>query len=228
MTGSGAACEITRRRFSWTLSLAVLAVPLTACAQSERVYRIGWLGTAPLEEQAKIRPGALVLWEAFIQGLREHGWVEHKNIVFEHRHSRAKIERYPLRSVSVRAASDLEPALAEIVRAKPQALLTLSDPLTLEHQRRIVAFATKHHLPLISEVAEFAEVGALMTYGASLPALFRRAAFYVDRILRGAQPDTLPVEQPTRFDLVINLQTAKALGLTIPPSVLLRADRVIQ
>jgi len=86
---------------------------------------------------------------------------------------------------------------------------------------------TKHRLPTISEVAEFAEVGGLMTYGASLPSLFRRAAFYVDQILRGTRPDALPVEQPTKFDLVINLKIAKTLGLTIPPSLLLRADRVI-
>jgi putative ABC transport system substrate-binding protein len=81
---------------------------------------------------------------------------------------------------------------------------------------------------LVSEVAEFAEAGGLMTYGASLPALFRRAAFYVDKILRGARPDTLPIEQPTKFDLVINLKTAKTLGITISPSVRLRADRLIE
>jgi len=311
---------------------------------AESVYRIGWLGTYPLEEQAKVRPGSVVNWKAFVQGLLEHGWIEKKNFVFEYRYSWGEVERYPrlaaelvalkpdvvvtaagdpaaqalktatktipivmmvsadpvgsglvtslrrpggnvtglsiqatdaagkrlellrgvlpkasrvavlwnatypskaiefretqlaaqslsitLQSVEVRSPRDFDGAFVAIVREKPDALITLSDgPLTLRHQREIVAFTKKHRLPMVSETAEFAEAGGLMTYGASLTALFRRAAFYVDKILKGAKPADLPVEQPTKFELVINLKTAKALGLTIPPTLLLQADQVIE
>lgn len=108
------------------------------------------------------------------------------------------------------------------------ALITLADALTLAHQRRIVEFATQHRLAMISEVKDFAKAGGLITYGPSLPDLFRRAATFVDKILKGAKPADLPVEQPTKFDLVINLKTAQALGLTIPPTLLFQADDVIR
>jgi len=133
-----------------------------------------------------------------------------------------------LHSVEVRGPDDFDGALAAIAKERPDALLVFAEPLTLNHQRRIVDFATQHRLPLMSSNKEFAEAGGLMTYGASLPALFRRAAYYVDRILKGTKPADLPVEQPTKFALVINLKTAKALGLTIAQSMLVRADEVIQ
>jgi putative ABC transport system substrate-binding protein len=133
-----------------------------------------------------------------------------------------------LYSAEVRGPNDFDSAFAVILRERPDALLTFSDPLTLNHQRRIVDFAARHRLPLMSEAKEFAEAGGLMTYGASLPALVRRAAYYVDRILKGSKPADLPVERPTKFELVLNLKTAKALGITMPPSLLLLADEVIQ
>jgi ABC-type uncharacterized transport system substrate-binding protein len=335
---------MSRGRLLWALAVALVAAPSAVDAQqAERVYRIGWLGNAPLEVQAKARPASAVAWHAFVQGLQEHGWIEKKNFVFEFRYSGAEIERYPrlaaelvalkpdviatgqgepairalktatttipivmavsadpvaaglvaslarpggnvtglsiqardaggkrlqllrealpkasrvavlwnaaypgkavefgetqraaqalkitLQSVQVRSARDFDAAFATIVRGKPDALVTLSEPLTLTHWRQIAEFVTEHRLPMISEIREFAEAGGLMSYGASLPALFRRAAFYVDRILRGTRPDALPIEQPTKFDLVINLKTARALAITIPPSLLLRADHVIE
>ena len=99
--------------------------------------------------------------------------------------------------------------------------------LTVE-RRRIVKSALAHRWPVIGGDSQLAEQGALLSYGAARLALYRRAAYYVDRILRGTKPGDLPIEQPTRFELVINLKTAKALGLAIPPSLLLRADRVIE
>jgi len=133
-----------------------------------------------------------------------------------------------LHTAEVRGPDDFDNAFAAIARERPDALITFSDALTLNHQRQIVDFATQYRLPLISEVREFAEAGGLMTYGASLPALIRRAAYYVDRILKGSKPADLPVERPTKFELVLNLTTAKALGITMPPSLLLLADEVIQ
>jgi putative ABC transport system substrate-binding protein len=128
----------------------------------------------------------------------------------------------------VRDSAEFDKAFAAILRARPKALVVFSDPLTLSHLRQIADFVTTNRLPMISEIEEFAAAGALITYGASLPDLFRRAALYVDKILKGAKPADLPVEQPTKFELVINLKTAKALGLTIPQSLLVRADQVIE
>jgi putative ABC transport system substrate-binding protein len=131
-------------------------------------------------------------------------------------------------SVEVRGSHDFDRAFATLSAARPDALLTLSDNLTVRHRQQIVDFATTQRLPMLSEVKEFAEAGGLMTYGGSLTAMNRRAATYVDKILKGAKPADLPVEQPMKFELVINLKTAKALGLTIPPTVLYQADEVIQ
>jgi putative ABC transport system substrate-binding protein len=131
-------------------------------------------------------------------------------------------------SNEVRAPKDFDRAFAAIVQERPSALITLSDPLTRGHKKQIADFAIKSRLPMIAELREFAEAGGLMTYGANLLDLCRRAATYVDKILKGAKPGDLPVEQPTNFELVINLKTARTLGLTIPQSVLVRADEVIQ
>jgi len=104
----------------------------------------------------------------------------------------------------------------------------LTDPLTFGQRRRILELAAKHKLPGMYEVREFVNEGGLVSYGPSLVAMMRRAAAYVDKILKGAKPADLPVERPTTFELVINIKTAKALGLTMPPSFLLRVDQVIE
>ena len=107
-------------------------------------------------------------------------------------------------------------------------MIVFSDPLTVSHRRQILELVAKLRLPMISELRQFAEAGAVISYGASLADLFRRAADHVDKILKGARPADLPVEQPTKFELVINLRTARALGLTVPPALLQRADQVIE
>jgi putative tryptophan/tyrosine transport system substrate-binding protein len=133
-----------------------------------------------------------------------------------------------LQSVEVRSPDGFESAFAAIVREHPDALLMTADTMLTLHALRIIDFAAKRRLPTMFQTRELVEAGGLMSYGASLPELFRRAATYVDRILKGAKPADLPVEQPTKFELVINLKTAKALGLTIPPALLQRAEEVIQ
>ena len=132
-----------------------------------------------------------------------------------------------LQSAELRDPGDLDKALADVARGRPDALVAFSETVLLRYRHRVIDFAKKHRLPLVSETSEFADAGALLTYGASLPDLFRRAATYVDKILKGAKPADLPVEQASKFELVVNIRTARALGLTIRPSLRLRADRII-
>jgi putative ABC transport system substrate-binding protein len=123
---------------------------------------------------------------------------------------------------------DFEGARGIAIREGAQALVVLSSPLFLPQRAQIAALAVKNRLPVIFLFREYAEAGGLMAYGVNLHDMYRRAAYYVDRILQGAAPADLPVEQPTKFELVINLKTAKALGMTMPPSLLVLADEVIQ
>jgi len=136
--------------------------------------------------------------------------------------------RVEIKSLEARRPQDFDQALAALPREHADALLTLADPLTLFHRDRIIEAAAKNRLPAMYELQEFVEAGGLMSYGPSILDNFRRAATYVDKILKGAKPGDLPVEQPTKFELVINLKIAKQIGLTIPPNVLARADRVIR
>jgi putative tryptophan/tyrosine transport system substrate-binding protein len=133
-----------------------------------------------------------------------------------------------LQLLEVRGPEEFESAFASMTRDRAEALITLGDPLTVSHRTQIVDLAAKSRLPAMYDVREFVEAGGLMAYGPSLADLFRRAAASVDKILKGAKPATLPVEQPMKFELIINIKTAKALGLTIPQSVLFLADQVIQ
>lgn len=133
-----------------------------------------------------------------------------------------------LRSFEVRKAADLEAAFAAMAREQPDAVVTLADALTVTHARRMAELAVRERLPTVFSYARHADFGGLLAYGARYPPMYRRAGVLVARILDGAPPADLPVEQPREFELVVNLKTAKALGLTIPPSILVRADRVIE
>jgi ABC-type uncharacterized transport system substrate-binding protein len=315
------------------LALSLLAAPRAEAQPPGKVYRIGYLATVP--------PPAH-LWEALLDGLRERGYSEGRNLVFERRFSEGNAERFAafaaemiqlrvdlviaittpaalavkhatqtmpivmttaidpvgaglvaslarpggtvtgnailyaelstkrlellkevvpglssvvvlwnaanpanasvwhetqaaagalglvLHAQEVRGAQDFAGVFARTAQVHPDALLVLDDALINMHREQVAAFATQEHLPSVFAARESVVAGGLMSYGPSLPALFRRAATYVDKILQGVKPADLPMEQPMKFELVINLKTAKALGITMPSSLLLLADEVIQ
>ena len=149
---------------------------------------------------------------------------------FALRETERAAERLGLRLhvLEVRQAAELERAVTTAVRGHAGALMVLSDSLFFREHARIVELANKHRLPQIFDTKEFVESGGLMSYGADLNDLYRRSATYVDKILKGSSPATLPVEQATKFELLVNLKTARHLGLTIPQSVMLRADRIVE
>ncbi len=133
-----------------------------------------------------------------------------------------------LESIEARTPGDVDGALKSVARARPEGVIILGEPLMYANRTRVAEFANANRIPAIFNWREAATAGGLISYGPNIADNNRRAATYVDKILKGAKPADLPVEQPTKFELVINLKTAKALGLTIPPSLLLRADEVIE
>jgi putative ABC transport system substrate-binding protein len=130
--------------------------------------------------------------------------------------------------LTVKSPGELEAAFARMSRERASALIIVRSLIFLTHRARIAELAATARLPTICSQPEYVEAGCLMSYSASLRDLWRRSAYFVDKILKGAKPAALPVEQPTKFELLINRKTAKALGLTIPPSLLLRADQIIE
>ena len=331
---------ISRRAFLGGLAGGLLAAPLTAEGQQPgRVARIGYLAANLAVADPRTR-------EAFLQGLRDLGYVEGRNLLIEYRDAAGKTERFPalaaelvalkvdvivaaggtlaalaakqatttlpivfaavgnpvaeglvtslarpsgnvtglslvqqeivgkslellkqavpevsrvalllkpdsmpdrakkdrlnaadvaaralgvrLQVVEARGPEDFDRAFSDMTRARAGALTVLATPVFDSERRRLVDLAAKNRLPTVYSYRSYVEAGGLMSYGPDLPDSFRRAATYVDKILKGAKPADLPVEQPTKFELVINLKTAKALGLAIPPSLLLRADQVIE
>jgi ABC-type uncharacterized transport system substrate-binding protein len=133
-----------------------------------------------------------------------------------------------LQDIGVSDPSELRDAVESAVRTRVAAIMLIDDPVIAPYRPQILPLADAAALPLFSIYSEYADDGGLMAYGASLPAIYWRGAIYVDRILRGAKPSDLPVEQPSIFELVINLRTAKALGLELAPTLLARANRVIE
>ncbi len=142
--------------------------------------------------------------------------------------SKATSQGLVLQIVDATGPTEFNAAFATIARGRADAVILAVNTPFLAHRRQLAELAISHLLPLVAETREYAEAGALLSYATDYPALFRRVARYVDKILKGAKPADLPIEQPTQFELVINLKTAKALGLTIPPSLLQRADQVIE
>ena len=140
----------------------------------------------------------------------------------------AQVLRMRVLSLGVKTEEEIKSALAVMARERPDALLVLADRLLLHHRVLIMEFATRHRLPGVHAYRELVEAGGLMSFGPSYADMHKRAAYFVDRILKGAKPGDLPVERPRTFELVINLKVAKALGLTIPQSVLLRGTEIIQ
>jgi putative tryptophan/tyrosine transport system substrate-binding protein len=153
----------------------------------------------------------------------------HGNLLIKNNTERAAhalgIQMY---SLEARVRADIEPTLSTIHSGPNGALAVAEEPLTFDSRAQIISFALKHHLPSIFGFKEYIDDGGLMSYGIRLSDLYRRAASYVDKILKGTKPADLPVEQPTKFEFIINLKTAKQIGLTIPPNVLARADQVIK
>jgi len=167
----------------------------------------------------KLAHPVAVLWNPDYVGMRAR---------FRQTRGAAPAVGLAVRSVEIRDSGELERALATLDRDRPDALLLLADPLTVSQRLRIVEFATEERLPAVYEQSVFVDAGGLMSYGPDVDDLVRSAATYVDRILKGAKPADLPIEQPDRFELVINLRSAKALGITFPQSILVRADRIIE
>ncbi len=167
----------------------------------------------------KVSHAMAVLWNPDYVGMRAR---------FEQARVAVPAVGLTVRSVEVRDARELDVAFEAIIREHPEALLLLVDPLTLSQRSRIVEFAAEQRIPAIYEISDFVDVGGLISYGPSISDQYRRAATYVDKILRGAKPADLPIEQPTKFELVINMRAAKALGIKFPDSILLRADKVVE
>jgi len=171
------------------------------------------------EAVPQTRRSVAILWNESNPGAR---------LTFEQTRSAATKVGLGVTTVSVRSPEDLEGAVAQAANGRPDALIVIHDVLTVSQRTQIARLAVKHNLPSICASTPFVDAGGLLSYATSYTGLFKRAAVFVDRILRGARPAEIPIEQPTAFQLRINLKTAKTLGLTIPQSLLQRADQVIE
>jgi putative ABC transport system substrate-binding protein len=152
------------------------------------------------------------------------------NVKIEEADAVAGAKKLGLETVTLNARNPLEfdAAFVQLMDAKADAIITGTDPIILDRRQQIVDFATRHKLPTMGFVHQFAAEGALLSYGPSISWMYRQAGEYIGQILKGANPAEMPVLQPTQFELVINLKTAKALGVTVPPTLLARADEVIE
>jgi putative tryptophan/tyrosine transport system substrate-binding protein len=202
-------------RTGWFARLTGSAANLTGIASGGDEVRK--TGQAYLEEIIPSLSRVAVLWDAHSGAFRPRGMT-----------LGARLTGIRLQVLEVRGPEAFAPAVAAAARERAEVLIIPGSGLFAMHQSRLAALALQSRLPTLAPFREFAEAGCLLAYGPNAADLFRRAAAFVDHLLKGAKPADLPVEPPTRFELVINLKTAQALGLTIPPSVLFRADEVIR
>ena len=213
---------IKRREFISLLGGAA-AWPLAARAQQvESTPRIGllWPGDAP---------PASPRMESFRHGLRALGFVDGQNVAIELRYAQRGPQQLPeLAAELVRLKVDVISAHGDFAPKVAQQANVFSSPILASLHREIIAFAAEYRLPAIYQWKEHVEAGGLVSYGPGLAAMWRQSAIIVGKVLKGVKPADLPVEQPTKFDLIINLKTAKQVGLTIPPNVLAHADKVIK
>jgi ABC-type uncharacterized transport system substrate-binding protein len=214
-----------RREFITLLGGAATFIPPSAWAQQSQLPLIGVLNAASAKSTASS-------YEAFRSALRQLGYIEGRNfrIVPQLREMQAAAAKASLALVhfDYRVPEDLERAFTEFVQAKADALLVPPDTTFSSNVGRIVELAAKARLPATYGDRRAVESGGLLSYGPNVVENYRRSAVYVDQILKGAKPADLPVEQPTKIELVINIKTAKALGLEIPPTLLARADEVVE
>src|SRR5215831_10492976 len=172
-----------------------------------------------LKEAAPAIASVAVLWNAADRAM---------NLRYREVETAAKGMQIGIRSIEVREPEDFDAAFAAISGDRPDAMFVVSDALTGLNRKGIIEFAVQTQLPAVYEYRELVDDGVLMSYGPNLRELFARSAYYIDKILKGAKPAELPMEQPTKFELIINIKTAKALGLTVPSALLARADEVIE
>jgi len=247
----GLAADLVRRKVD--IILAFGASESVAAVKATATVPIVFISTAPVElglVGSLARPGGnatgvsvdvtpevygkvLEFLKAMLPSVARIATLGHPDRVDVHVYERALRElhqrlRVELRGVAVRHEGDLDAAFAAIASSRPHALFLVADPVILHHRKRITDFAAKQALPTVAGTEVFVVDGGLMSYGPNVGELMRGVALYVDKILKGAKAGDLPVEQPTKFELVINLKTAKTLGLTVPPSLLLQADQVIE
>jgi ABC-type uncharacterized transport system substrate-binding protein len=236
------------RKILWLLAASLLAhVHVAEAQQPAKIPTIGYLSAGSPSSMAPFR-------EAFQQGLDALGYLVTKNIIIEYRYADGKLERLPdlaaelvrlrvdvretelaarafgvqLQYLDVADPKNIATAFQEAINGRAEAVLVLQSGVLNSRRKQLVELAIKSRLPAIYYAPEWVEDGGLMTYTTNAAELWRRAATYVDKILKGTKPAELPVEQPTKFELAINLKTARQIGLTIPPNVLARADRVIK
>jgi putative ABC transport system substrate-binding protein len=231
---------VTQGPTTWAVVKNVLTVPVVYVFSADPVRagfaqsfaRPGTNATGLTLMSVEMNGKRLELLREILPALRQATVIanpEHRGEDLEREDSEAAARRLgiAIRFFPVRNLAELEASLASVDKST-EALVLFPDPVTVRNRQRIIDFATGRHLPVISGWATFAESGALCTYGPRLSESYRRAAYYVDRILKGTKPADLPIERPTIFELVVNLKAAHELGLTVPPPVLARADHVIE